>query len=255
MKAITEIVVVTILLSAGIVLTALAYIFMTGFQEQAIGETQQTGIQLFKKIGSCLQIVSFDCEKNNLWLKNCGRYPIESVTVFIDEKPSVTSDINANPNEIKNVSTPVPSGVHEIKIISDYATAIASIDTKTCTITQLGFSDISFYIKSNAGENIALFSSSGNISLRGTCSAGAVCSPPANAPFIVQNLAGSAVSYIDDFGNLCIQDANCNDKDADCNNPGDGSFIIQNGSGVNVAYINSTGNLCLIGTLAQNSVP
>lgn len=246
-KAISEVIVAVMILMIAVSLVGVAYVFMSGFQEQTKTEVQQTGTEAFKKMGSCLQIVSFDNNTNNLWVKNCGRYDIDNVTVFIDGKPMFPISVNAKQNEIKSIALSAAEGAHEIKIVSDYASAKISITIRGLIIT--------FEVKSNAGESVAKFSSSGNITLKGTCTASANCIAPADAPFIIQNPAADTVSYIDNFGNLCVEDSNCNDNDANCDSPGDNSFIIQNGNGANVAYINSTGSLCLKGSLIQNGMP
>lgn len=127
-KAISEVVVAIMLLMIAVSLVGVAYVFIMGFQEQAKSEVQQTGTESFKKMGSCLQIVSFDEKANNLYVKNCGRYPIDNVTVFIDKKPASSVPINAKPNEIKNITISATAGTHEIKIEGDYASIITSIN-------------------------------------------------------------------------------------------------------------------------------
>jgi len=111
-----------------------------------------------------------------------------------------------------------------------------------------------FSIKNNNGENTASFFSSGDIILKGSCSAGS-CSYPGDDAFIIQNPSGETVAYINSTGDLCIEDSNCNDNDASCNNPGDGSFIIKDSDDAMVSYINATGHLCLIGELTENGSP
>ncbi len=244
-KAVSEIVVMVMVLMIVATLAGTAIFFMTGFAGQTTSEVGQSNTQSLKKLGSCLQIVSFDENTNNLKIKNCGRYPVDNVSVFVDSNLTSLVVINAKPNEIKNIAISTALGIHEIKISGDYTSA-------TVAINVIGV-QINFFIKNDAGENVAQFGGQGNIYIKGICTATVCGSPPANAPFIVQNSAGAAVSYVDNSGNLCIQDSNCNDNDANCNSPGDGSFIIQNNTGSNVAYINSTGNLCLIGALKQNS--
>lgn len=131
-KAISEIIVVVILLMISVATVGVAYVFIMGFQGKTTGEVQQSNEQSLKKLGSCLQISSFDDASNNLWLKNCGRYPISNVTVFIDNAPAAAVALNANPNEIKNIPISASIGIHEIKLISDYASAIISVNvTKT----------------------------------------------------------------------------------------------------------------------------
>lgn len=126
-KAISEIVVAVMLLMIAVALIGSAFVFMSQFQGQAISSAQQSGTESLKRVGSCMQFVSFDGAANNIWIKNCGRYPIENVTVFIDSKPLASVPINANPNEIKSVAIAASLGVHEIKLESDYASVLASV--------------------------------------------------------------------------------------------------------------------------------
>jgi len=251
-KAISEVIIVVIILMISVAIIGVAYVFVAGLNSQTASEVGETNTQALKKLGSCLQIVAFDEDTSSLKLKNCGRYPIENVTVFIDNSPAGSVSISAKPNENRNIPISAPAGIHEIKLEGDYVSAMIAINVTGAVVIPL---QINFFIKNDAGENVAQFGSQGNIYIRGNCVAGASCgSPPSDAPFIVQNPAGAAVSYIDSSGNLCLQDSNCNDNDANCNSPGEGSFIIQNDSSANAAYINSTGNLCLIGTLNQNII-
>ncbi len=98
-----------------------------------------------------------------------------------------------------------------------------------------------------------MFDGSGNLYLKGSCTATSTCTAPSDAPLIMQNSTGSSVSYIDNSGNLCVQDANCNGNDASCSNPSDGAFVVQDSGGNNVLYINATGTLCMTGYMYQNS--
>lgn len=127
-KAISEVVVVVMLLMISVALVGVAYVFVMGFQEQAKSEVQQTGTEAFKKVGSCLQTVSFDDKTNNLQVRNCGKYPLENVTVFIDNNPISSVALNAKHNEVKNLAIGVSSGVHEIMLVGDYVSATTSIN-------------------------------------------------------------------------------------------------------------------------------
>ena len=110
-----------------------------------------------------------------------------------------------------------------------------------------------FAIRNNAGENVAFFLNSGDIVLKGICSAG-ICPYPGDDAFVIHDSFGETAAYINSAGNLCVEDSDCNDDDANCNNPGDGSFIIQDTDSRIVSYINSNGNLCLIGNLIENGI-
>lgn len=133
-KAISEIIVMIMLLMIVVTLASLAFLFMTQFTEQAKSETGQTGAQSIKKISSCLQIVSFDENTNKLTVKNCGRYPVENVTVFIDSKPSFSEVLDIKPNEAKSILITASAAVHEIKIESAYASALILANvTNSCS--------------------------------------------------------------------------------------------------------------------------
>ncbi len=111
-----------------------------------------------------------------------------------------------------------------------------------------------FTVKNSIGENVASFLNSGDIILKGNCIA-ASCSYPGNDAFVIQDPSGDTVAYINSTGDLCIEDTDCNDQDADCDNPADGSFIVKNTIDQIVSYIDAIGNLCLIGNLTQNGNP
>jgi hypothetical protein len=111
-----------------------------------------------------------------------------------------------------------------------------------------------FYVRNSSGDKVASFSDAGEIRLTGSCIAGGSCSAPPDGTFLVQNSSGATVSYIDEWGNLCIQDTTCSDYDLDCSYPGEGSFVVQNSAGTNMAYIDSAGSLCMRGKLASNTL-
>lgn len=127
-KAISGIVVAVMILMIAVVLISIAYVFISGVQGQTASVVQQSGTEAFKKLGSCLQIVSFDEKTNNLWVKNCGKYPIDNVSVFIDSKLARSVLINANQNEIRNITISALTGIHEIKLLGDYVSAITSVN-------------------------------------------------------------------------------------------------------------------------------
>lgn len=111
-----------------------------------------------------------------------------------------------------------------------------------------------FIVRNNNGEDVALFSNHGDIILKGSCSAGS-CSYPGDDSFVIQDLLGDTIAYIDSTGDLCIEDLDCNDNDASCDSPGDGSFIVKNSTDDIISYIDGTGNLCLRGDLIENGNP
>ena len=111
-----------------------------------------------------------------------------------------------------------------------------------------------FYLKNNLGENIASFRDSGDIVLKGNCNTG-ICSSPGNDALVIQDSNSDTVAYIDDQGNLCLEDNDCNYQDIDCSNPPDGSFIIKDDNDIIVSYIGSSGQLCTKGVINQNSNP
>ncbi len=108
-----------------------------------------------------------------------------------------------------------------------------------------------FNVKNMAGENVAFFLNSGDIVLKGNCKAQS-CSYPKDDAFVVQNQQSETVAYIDNNGNLCIEDTNCNDNDIKCDD-GD-TFIVKNTHDEIVSYIDSNGNLCLVGDLIENGI-
>ena len=110
-----------------------------------------------------------------------------------------------------------------------------------------------FYIKNSSGSNVAWLGSEGNIVLKGTCTAQATCTAPANS-FIIANYTDSTTAYIDSNGNMCVEKGDCSDESTNCNSPADGAFIMANSTNY-VSYIDGEGDLCLIGTLYQNSEP
>ncbi|MFZ3077459.1 MAG: hypothetical protein WA139_03330 [Candidatus Aenigmatarchaeota archaeon] len=127
-KAISEIIVAVMLLMIAMALVGVAYVFIMQMNENTTAGIGQSNAQALKNIGSCLQTVSFDDKTNNLYVKNCGRYPIDNVSVFIDGRLSGTASINANPNDIKGITISASIGVHEIKIVGDHASATISLN-------------------------------------------------------------------------------------------------------------------------------
>ncbi|MFH0876043.1 MAG: hypothetical protein V1859_08960 [archaeon] len=111
-----------------------------------------------------------------------------------------------------------------------------------------------FTIKNSDADIVATFSDRGNIVLKGSCTAAPECIAPADS-FVIKDSTVSTIAYVDASGNLCVEDDNCNDNDADCSNPGNGNFLIKDSNNLNVIYINEAGALCLIGSLTENGNP
>jgi YD repeat-containing protein len=111
---------------------------------------------------------------------------------------------------------------------------------------------INFTIKDLTGSTVASFGSNGNLDIGGACRISDCDAPPADS-FIIKDNTGNIVSYIDNLGNLCLEEGTCADNSNHCNNPGDSSFIVKNSMDSNVAFINSTGSLCLTGDLRKKS--
>jgi len=131
-KAISELVVIVMFLMIAVVLAGIVFVFITGFQEQAKTETQQTGETSFKKAGSCMEIISFDDKTNNLWVQNCANQPISNITVLVDNVPAYTdSATTINPKEIKPLAVYGLAGTHIVKLKSDYAFAETYVNMKT----------------------------------------------------------------------------------------------------------------------------
>ncbi|MBW2975195.1 LamG domain-containing protein [Candidatus Woesearchaeota archaeon] len=111
-----------------------------------------------------------------------------------------------------------------------------------------------FTLKDMDGNNVAFFLSTGDIVLKGGCSAAETCAVPDIGGFIIEDEEGEAGAYIDYDGNLCIEDSECEGNHENCDNPSDGSFIIKDTDGRIVSYINSSGGLCLVGKLRENEI-
>jgi hypothetical protein len=148
-KAISEILVVIVLLMVGASLLGIAYVFMTGVQGQTTFAAQQTSAESLKRIGSCLKILSFDDATNDLWVRNCGRYTIDSVNVYIDGVSASSASVNGNPNDINNITVVATAGIHEVKLVSEHASASAVIN-----VTNIGVFDFSLLLSSAAGSVI-----------------------------------------------------------------------------------------------------
>lgn len=112
-----------------------------------------------------------------------------------------------------------------------------------------------FIITNVSGDNVAWLGDLGNIVLKGTCTSGGTCNPPADS-FILANLTSNKVAYIDSDGSMCIESVtSCQDSDeqASCSSPND-SFIILNETHGEVIVIDSiNGDLCLTGKLYENA--
>lgn len=116
-------------------------------------------------------------------------------------------------------------------------------------------STIGGYIhKDSSGKNVLSFDSEGDIVLAESCISGGSCDNPPEDSFIIKNSAHEIVAYIDDDGNLCIENGDCSDLSSDCDSPVGDSFIIKD-DGENVIYIDSTGDLCLTGQLEEEGNP
>lgn len=127
-KAVSEIIVVVLILMISISLVGVAYVFLMQTNAQTIAGIQGYNDASLKRIGSCIKLVSFDSNTNNLWVKNCGKYSIDNVRVFLNNSPKVTVAFSANPGETKNITITVTSGVYEVRLDSDYASAISIIN-------------------------------------------------------------------------------------------------------------------------------
>lgn len=127
-KAVSELIVVVMILMMSVALVAGVYVFVTGISGQTTAEVGQSGSRSLMSLGSSMKIISFDSATNNLWIKNTGRYPIDNATIFIDNKPVGSVFINAEPNDIRNITISASEGVHEIKLAGDYASASVSVD-------------------------------------------------------------------------------------------------------------------------------
>jgi hypothetical protein len=116
-----------------------------------------------------------------------------------------------------------------------------------------------FVLRNSDGENVALFSFSGDIIIKGSCTAKADCgTSPIDSVLIVENALGEDVSYLDRDGNMCIEDTtlgcHIGSPDPDCSGIFDNTFIVQSPTGNEiVSYIDSDGKLCYTGIFETNS--
>jgi hypothetical protein len=117
-----------------------------------------------------------------------------------------------------------------------------------------------FILRNSGGINVALFSDEGDIMIKGACSAQANCGvAPADSVLIIRDFTGTNdVAYIDNNGNMCIEDtvSGCHDLVADinCLAPVGDSFLVEDLSNKIVSYIDSNGKLCYIGDFETNSI-
>ncbi len=123
MKAISEIIIVIMILTVSVTLIGVAYVFLTNMHGQTVNAAEQSKEKALKTTGSCLDIVSFDDKTSNLWVKNCGKYNIENATVFVDGNFSSFSNVNLRPGELKRIPVFAALGSHEIKVVGEYASA------------------------------------------------------------------------------------------------------------------------------------
>lgn len=98
-----------------------------GMNSQTSSDIGQSNEQALKKIGSCLQIVSFDDKTGNLWVKNCGTQAIGNITVFMDGASLFSKAVDMNPKEIKNIAVFMPSGSHTLKLTGEFASVSTSV--------------------------------------------------------------------------------------------------------------------------------
>jgi len=194
----------------------------------------------------------------------CGGGPIAGYTLTTEVYPVGWGDITANPDKFiydvdeEVMLTAVPAewymfdnwdgdasgNDNPITIIMDDDKSVQAHFVEDFIVPP-------FNIKHNE-EVVATFSDRGNIVLKGGCISGGECTAPAGS-FVIKEV-GDTVAYVDDGGNLCIEDGDCSDKDSDCDDAGESSFVIKSGDQT-VIYINGVGDLCLIGTLVENGNP
>ncbi len=117
--------------------------------------------------------------------------------------------------------------------------------------------EFDFFVVDGSGSNVAAFSYTGGLVLKGGCTAGAAgsCSSSEGALFAVRDGTGVSHASINGSGSLCIEDANCNGYDALCATPAEGSFAIRNPEGTVVSYISPAGALCATGGVWQYGTP
>lgn len=144
----------------------------------------------------------------------------------------------------------------------NYSTAVVSLSagvaaTRDFVISALSPIEFILFIKDDSGNNVAAFTPTGDVVLKGGCYSGASgsCASPSGSVFEMKDAGGAIRAYVNSSGSLCIEDSNCNDYDANCAGPAVDSFVVQNSTGQYVSYISPAGSMCLIGNLRQYGTP
>jgi hypothetical protein len=178
-----------------------------------------------------------------------------------------SQSIGANSVSISSViwnATDTTEGLHNIFVnVSNVSSSESNLSNNVFNYTFRIYPALNdsnkFYVDNVFGEHVAWLGDSGNIVLAGGCynitelnATNCSSSFLANYSFGIEDSSGDIVSYIDPFGNMCIEVGSCQESEmaASCN-PGSDAFIVRDSSSVNMSYMADDGSLCLKGGLHE----
>ncbi len=138
-KAVSDIVLVVLFLVIGVTLLGLAYALINNLQDQNTSDAGKSSEHAIRELGSCIKTVSFDSNSGFLQIKNCGKYNLENITVFVDNNPVISERMNVKPNEFKDIAVNPGDGVHDIRLESDYASAFMRVKVGSAGEMPSGF--------------------------------------------------------------------------------------------------------------------
>lgn len=122
-KAVSELVVIVIILAIVVTLASLAFLFMSQFTEETKSEVQQSGSEAFKRMRACLEIDGYNFTESYIMVKNCGPVELKNFVIFADGA-AIAAD---NTTMIKTGKTDkiffedVPyEGINTIKVTANY---------------------------------------------------------------------------------------------------------------------------------------
>lgn len=127
MKAQTEIIVYAIILTTAVSLTAVSYLWISGSLSNMRAGVETSTSQELLRSKACLKIDSVKTADNKIVIINCGSVPLSKFSLYIDETITTIADPGMlKPMETKEISVALPTGMHTVKIYSDYARAYSS---------------------------------------------------------------------------------------------------------------------------------
>ncbi len=198
------------------------------------------------------------------WVYNAYGIGVPGAVVSLNSSTPQSATANASGYYYLNASFEGSSATYLANASAgtsyNYSTSVVALssgssETRDFVISSLQAIQFLVTVKDDSGNNVALFSPTGDIILKGGCYSGASCASAPSGPFVIRDSGGVARAYINTSGSLCIEDANCNGYDASCASTPEESFVVQNLSGINVSYISPAGALCLTGQLRQYGTP